>query len=411
MSFNTPPWVSPFVPPVGADYSPPPLGGGSNPPHPFPTGGGGMPGSLNYTPDYMSLIMSDPAYAALAEQISGRDVSNSAQRQAATEQALIQFGAVPDFSSLATSLGLSPQAIQMLQHDIDPNAAALAQANTRSGLSTEAQLQQGQQHAIMGLRNNLAARGALSSGDDAYRTNIQNQAYTQAQQAALNSLLSAIGGYQNQYLSAHNADQDTLNQGLKDAVAFESGLPQNQGFHLTYNAKGGYYTDASGGKYTPSKNPDGTWTLTNTSTGYTYTVGADGTVKIGGPPPTAPPPPGTPPPGGWGPTTPPPWGPGPHPEPPPPGGWPPSGGGSNGWPAPPPAPHPEPPPPGGWPPLPSPAPYSPPPLGGISNPWHPFGGPHPHMASMMHPLPGPAGGGTLAQQPASYPANLPTPAL
>jgi hypothetical protein len=306
------------------------------------------PNSLTYTPDYAALIANDPAFQALSNRVSATDQSNAAQRAAQTAQSLIQFGDVPDFTSLASSLGLSPEAVAMLQHDIDPNAAALAHANTAAGLSTEGRLQQQQNQAITSLRNALAAHGALGSGDNAYRTGLQDQAYTKAQSDALNALLQAISGYQSNYLAAHQAGLDSLDAGRQTAQAFEATLPSGQGFVLHYNVKGGYYTDASGNKYMPHRNADGTWTLKNSATGAVYTLGTDGKLTYGDsgshtphdPPgwhgPKPPPggghdPGGYPPPGWHGPNPPPGGGHDPGGNPPP--GWhgptPPPGGGHN----------------------------------------------------------------------------------
>jgi len=236
------------------------------------------PRRVSYTPDYQALIQQDPGFAALSQQLQAQDTTNAAQRQAATEQALIQFGMIPDFQAVAAQLGLSPQALQMLQSDIDPNAAALARANTSAGLSTEAGLQQNQDQAVRALRNNLAARGGLSSGEDAYRTNLQDQAYAKAQSDALSQLLAAVNGYQQQYLTSQQQADAQRQAGLQSALQFESGLPQNQGFTLRYDARHGVYRDASGNTYVPHRNHDGTWRLTSTATGAVYTLGADGSL-------------------------------------------------------------------------------------------------------------------------------------
>lgn len=245
-----------------------------------------LPGSGTYTPDYAALIQNDPTYAALSQFLAAQGTSEASARQAATEQALIQFGGVPDFANVG--LGLSPEVLAMLQHDIDPITGQLAGANSRAGLSTEAQLQQQQQQAIMGLRNNLASRGALSSGDDAYRTNLQNQSYAQAQQSALNSLLSAINGYQSTYLNARAGDNQQLNAAMATAQQFEASLPQNQGFTLHYNAKKGIYTDGAGNVYKPTYNGNGTWTLTS-SAGASYVMDSHGQLTNAPAPPPPPP--------------------------------------------------------------------------------------------------------------------------
>src|SRR5689334_3239915 len=131
-----------------------------------------LPRAANYTPDYQSIINSDPGFQALKQSLSAQGIQGSASRAAATNQALIQYGAVPDFSSASEQLGLSPAALKMLEGDIDPHTAALAAANQ---FSTEANLKHDEDKAMLALRNNLAARGALSSGEDAYQTGEQNR--------------------------------------------------------------------------------------------------------------------------------------------------------------------------------------------------------------------------------------------
>lgn len=217
---------------------------------------------------------------SLKQQISAQQTQDEAARQAATDQALIQFGMIPDFSSLGASMGLSPQAIQMLQNDISPQIQALAQQNTSGGLSTEAQLQEQQQQAMLGLRNNLAARGALSSGEDAYQTNLQNENYARAQNDALQKLLSAIGGYQQTYLGNQQSEQQQLAQGIQQAETNQEGLTQNQGFKLSYNPKTGKYHSQGGGSYSVGHGPKG-MTITSDQTGASYLVGPNGALTAG----------------------------------------------------------------------------------------------------------------------------------
>ena len=248
-------------------------------------GGGGVGGKIakafkgpkvaNYAPDYQSIINQDPAFQALKQSISAQGVSDAASRGAATNQALVQFGNVPDFASQASQLGLSPQALQMLQGDIDPATAGLASNNQ---FSTEAQLKNQEDQAMLGLRNNLAARGALSSGDDAYRTNLQNQSYEQAQQNALTSLLSAISGYQQSYTTSQQTEQQQLAQGIQQAEATDASLPQYQSFSLNYNAKSGKYVGPSGETYTPSRH-GGVWYVRDDGTGLTYQLNGNGSLS------------------------------------------------------------------------------------------------------------------------------------
>ena len=319
------------------------------------------PRSATYTPDYQALIQQDPAFMAVSQHLSAKGISERAQRGADTAKALIQYGIVPDFDSLGASLGLSSEEIAMLKEDIDPHTGDLARQNTGSGLSTTARLAEGQRQAILSLRNWLAARGALGSGDNAYRTNIQDTLYAGQSSDALNSVLASIGGYQSNYNTAQQNDQSELDAARTTAWQFEAGLPQNQGFQLTYDAKHGVYRDASGNTYTPHKNDDGTWRLTG-STGSVYTLGANGQLTSGIAPPA-------PPPAGWT----------PDPTPPPPGPTP-------GW-----TPDPTAPPTGGW--TPDPGTLPSPPPGGAIPLTPPLGGyPVQSGGGQMIPAP-PLGGG------------------
>ena len=57
------------------------------------------PKVANYTPDYQSIINSDPAFQAIKQGISAQGIADASQRGAATNQALIQFGSVPNFAA------------------------------------------------------------------------------------------------------------------------------------------------------------------------------------------------------------------------------------------------------------------------------------------------------------------------
>lgn len=213
---------------------------------------------------------------ALKQQISAQQTQDQAARNAAIDQSLIQFGMIPDFSSLG-SMGLSPADIQALQSAISPQVRALAQQNTNAGLSTEGQLQHQQQIAMRSLRNSLAARGALSSGEDAYQTNEQNQNYALAQNKALQGLLSALGGYQQTYLTNQQNEQGQINQGLTTAEQNQMALPQNSGFSLAYNPRTGKYHSGSGGTFSVGHR-GGHMFITSDQTGQSYLVGSGGAL-------------------------------------------------------------------------------------------------------------------------------------
>jgi len=236
----------------------------------------GMPKLANYTPDYQSILNQDPAFTALKQSLSAQGIQSAAQRRQATNQALEQFGSIPDFDSVASKLGLSADALAMLKADIDPATAGLAAGNQ---FSTEKELQRQEDQAMLALRNNLAARGGLSSGENAYQSGNQEHNYEHAQQDALMKLLSAITGYQQGYTTEQQGQQQQLDQAIQQAEATDSSLPQYQGFSLNYNAKSGKYVGPSGEKYTPIRQGN-TWTLRDDGTGLTYVLDQNGTLTL-----------------------------------------------------------------------------------------------------------------------------------
>lgn len=240
-----------------------------------------MPG---YEPDFAAAIRQDPGYAALQQSISAAGIANAAQRAAATNRALIQFGVVPDFSSAAGRLGLDPNALGFLNEDVTPDVGALASQNTANGLSTEAQLQQAHQQQVLHLRNTLAARGALSSGEANYQLGNEQTSYAQNEQSAIGKLLDAISGYQGQYLTADQANQQQLASGLGSAESRQAALPQNQptaAQSFSYDHGSGKYV-GPGGTYTPRALGNGQYVVVNDATGETHPLDT-ATATIGAP--------------------------------------------------------------------------------------------------------------------------------
>lgn len=235
-----------------------------------------LPHSVTYTPDYQSLLANDPGYMAIKQTLSAQGTTNDASRKQAINQALIQYGAVPDLNSVSTQLGIPLAQLQAL---IDPATGALAKANSDAGLSTTAQLAHQEANAMRDLRNNLAARGALSSGDDAYRTNEQNLNYSIAQNNALQSLLGALTGANQSYLTNQSNIDTQLTNGLTQALSGLEANPIYTPSSLSYNAKSGKYVSGAGGTYTPTKNKDGTWSIVSDQTGQQFKINSNGTLS------------------------------------------------------------------------------------------------------------------------------------
>jgi hypothetical protein len=105
-----------------------------------------------YTPDFKSLIQADPAYISWANS-SERSINDAAaQRKAALQSLAIAYGGLPQ--------GANDQ-----YGDIDQATLDLAKNNQ---FSQVAQLQRSYDQGVEQLKKQLAARGALQSGDLGY---------------------------------------------------------------------------------------------------------------------------------------------------------------------------------------------------------------------------------------------------
>ena len=199
--------TAPAAPTNGA----PPIGSGS--------GGLGVP-------DWKSLIGSDPGLLAAQADLAASGVSNAADRNAAFQRNIIDYGQLPDLTKAAAALGLSPGDLQGI---LGPQTGQLAQENTQAGTSILARLNADNTKTIQGIKNALAARGLYRSGETGYQLGQQNQNYTNSQFDANKSLLDVLSGAQGQYVSAEQARQQALAQAASDAAdrALQEWMAQN----------------------------------------------------------------------------------------------------------------------------------------------------------------------------------------
>jgi hypothetical protein len=226
------------------------LGGGYNPVSGAGTGGVG-PTTIHFgggapTPtDYANQILNDPAFKQLRDSLSAQGISDAAHLRGAIQQALIQFGAVPDLpQDVLSSTGL------------DTGATATLAAN--NPFSTLKQLQQNYQNQQDASRNQLAARGILSSGETGYQAGQLGQANALGNYNATNTLLGGIGTLNDQYVAGQRAALAQLNQGAFQAEANAaangpvSGAPT---VTANWNPSTGTYVDGSGNHYDVNGNP------------------------------------------------------------------------------------------------------------------------------------------------------------
>ncbi len=178
--------------------------------------------------------------------MSAQGISDAAHLRGAIQKALIQFGAVPDLpGDVLQNAGLDTA-----------GTGALAANNPFSVLKGLQQTYQQKQDAT---KNQLAARGILSSGETGYQLGNLGQQQGQDTYNATNSLLSGIGGLNDQYVAGQQAAAQQLAQGALTAenTAAASGLGAGSGSGTTANwdPSTGLYKDANGGYYDRSGNP------------------------------------------------------------------------------------------------------------------------------------------------------------
>lgn len=223
---------------------------------------GGTPAVPGFTPDYKSLIASDPGLLQAEAGLQASGVANLADRNAAFQTNVIDYGQLPDLNKAASALGLSASDLQSI---LGPDVGKLAQENTQAGTSILARLNAANAKTIEGIKNSLAARGIYRSGETGYQLGQQNQAYTNSQYDATKSLLGSLAGLQNSYVSAEQARQMALAQAASDAAdRVQREYPGNPGTPAVPGTTANWvgadtagqnvYQDSNGYLY----NPDGT---------------------------------------------------------------------------------------------------------------------------------------------------------
>lgn len=183
-----------------------------------PSGGAGSGVGGQF--DYQNYLANDPFFSQLRADLSAQGISDAAQRSAARIRTLTQFGEVPQFDAL--ELGLAgPDLAQDLT-----NARPLAERATSEGLSLVARMNRLRQDNIRQIRNSLAARGALRSGESGFQLGREEQRFKEAQFDSRSQLLDVLRGIQEGFLQAERQRQASLREGAMGAYerAIASGV-------------------------------------------------------------------------------------------------------------------------------------------------------------------------------------------
>jgi hypothetical protein len=183
----------------------------------------------------------------LQKDLGANTASDLAGRNASLNRLFTQFGSLPDINAAGQQLGIND-----LGQAIDPATAQLAAENP---YSTTANLSKAHTDAIRQLRQSLAARHALQSGELGYQLGQENNAYGNAQSQANQQLLDSIAQLQGQFTAGQRANQQQLSAGAQSAADRQIGLnPATGSQKAVYDPATGKYKGANGEWY----NADGT---------------------------------------------------------------------------------------------------------------------------------------------------------
>lgn len=209
-----------------------------------------------YTPDYAGLIKADPGYIAGQSAAQAAQATAAAQRKAALQQAIVRYG------------GGLPSNFTDQYGDIDQatlDAAKNNQQSTLANLSTN--YAQSEQQFL----RQLAARGALQSGDLNYGEDQLQRGYAQQQYDAAN----AVG---DQATGALNSYTGVLNQNSRDMAGAVNSAEANVYANPAYRPQSASYADYASSESSQYGQPlykDGNGVL-YTADGNPYTPGGGG---------------------------------------------------------------------------------------------------------------------------------------
>lgn len=167
---------------------------------------GGVAGSSNGTGnDLYSAAVNSPWYQQAAAATTAAEAADAASRKSNIQQLLIRFGLVPE--GFTDKYG-----------DVDQTTKDLAAANTTSGISAYARLQQAFQDAQRDSSRRLAARGLRRSGTRGYQMRRNQLGYDQGKADAISKVLGTANSVYSQYGQNAYQRQMSLLSALQNAI-------------------------------------------------------------------------------------------------------------------------------------------------------------------------------------------------
>ena len=209
----------PYTPPPGGPSATPAASPAPTPtatvaPAPPPAPPGSITTQAASSPDYNTLLKSNPVYVAAANNASAAAGSADAQRRAAVRAAFIKYG------------GAMPNGWSDQYGDIDQATRDAAAANQNSTL---AQLKANYDQGVNQFKRALAARHMLSSGELNYGQDQLDRGYSQQQYDASNQFLGGVNDVYGQYagvLGQNARDMQNAVQGSLDSLIQQGYVPQ-----------------------------------------------------------------------------------------------------------------------------------------------------------------------------------------
>ena len=172
-------------------------------------------GPIN-TGSYLNLLNSDPILQQTLADLQAGGISDRAQADTLSQRALIQFGEVPALEGIDAKLA-GPDFAR-----VAGLARPLAEANTQSGMSVVARMEKLRKDNVRAIKNALAARGALRSGEAGHQLGEEQQRFQQAQYDARSQLVDLLSGIEAGFANAMR--QRAGQQAQAQQAAMQSGI-------------------------------------------------------------------------------------------------------------------------------------------------------------------------------------------
>lgn len=220
-----------------------------------PQGGFGPSGGVDYSmgakapgmPDYAALIKA--ALGPMTAQFGADSAADLGTRNQQLIRALGQFGEQFDLTGANKAFGESFVGESGLG-ELLPQANALAQQTTDAGMSFTARSTKAHKDSVRAIKNALAARGALRSGEAGYQLQEAQGAFDTGQYDARQQVQDFMGAVNQGYAQAQRERQMQMAAAQREEAGRQAAL--NPGIA---NPPGGSFSSLVGGAGTPGLPP------------------------------------------------------------------------------------------------------------------------------------------------------------